>query len=271
MNASVQALSKTAVKQYWNERAASDSANATTNDVYLRALERTTLVAHLRALGCSAQSRVLDAGCGDGQTVVTLAAEFGCRLVGRDFAPSMIELATARLTSNPNPLVDFAIGDVRRVADEFGAKAFDFVTTDRCLINLESDAEQYAAIQGIALALKPGGHYLAIENFVEGNDRLNQLRALFGLPSIAVRWHNKFLRESEFVERIRGHFRSVEKFEFSSAYYFATRVIYSRQCAIEGVAPDYRHPIHADSVKLPAVGDFSPIKLVVCEMRHRLR
>ncbi|MGA2494181.1 MAG: class I SAM-dependent methyltransferase [Roseiarcus sp.] len=251
------------IKHYWTERAASDSANATTNDVHLRDLERATLVGRLRALGCSAQSRILDAGCGDGQTVFALAAEFGCRLVGRDYASSMIELAKTRLASDPNPLVDFAIGDVRRVADEFGAEAFDFVTTDRCLINLESEAEQYAAIEGIAKALKPGGRYLAIENFVEGNDRLNELRALFDLPPIAVRWHNRFFREGEFIERMRGCFRSVEKFEFSSAYYLATRVIYSRLCAIEGVAPDYRHPIHADSVKLPVVGDFSPIKLFV--------
>ena len=54
------------VKQYWTERAATDSANATTNDVYMRVLERATLVEQLRALGCNAQSRTLDAGCGDG-------------------------------------------------------------------------------------------------------------------------------------------------------------------------------------------------------------
>ncbi len=251
------------VKQYWTERAASDSANATTNDVYLRNLERATLVARLRTLGCSAQSRVLDAGCGDGQTVFALAAEFGCSLVGRDFAPSMIELAKIQLANDPNPHIDFAIGDVRRVADEFGAEAFDFVMTDRCLINLESEAEQYAAIEGIERALKPGGSYLAIENFVEGNEKLNALRTSFGLPPIAIRWHNRFFREVEFIERARARFRSVEKFEFSSAYYLATRVIYARLCAVEGVAPDYRHPIHADSVKLPPFGDFSPIKLFV--------
>ena len=251
------------IKQYWTERAATDSANATTNDIFMRVLERETLIAHLRRLGCNASSRVLDAGCGDGETVFALDAAFGCTLAGRDFAPSMIELARARLAGAPNPRLDFAVGDVREVARNFGAGAFDFISTDRCLINLESAAEQYDAIAGIAQALKPGGFYLAIENFIEGNDRLNEMRALYGLPPIAVRWHNKFFHEAEFVARMQTSFRTIEKFDFSSSYYFATRVIYSRLCAIDGKQPDYRHPIHEDSIKLPAIGDFSPIKLFV--------
>jgi len=251
------------IKQYWTERAATDSANATTNDLYLRVLERETLISHLRRVGCAARSRVLDAGCGDGETLFALDAGFGCELVGRDFASAMIDLANTRLAAQPNSRLSFAVGDVREVAQIFGDSSFDFITTDRCLINLESEAEQYAAIEGIARALKPGGYYLAIENFVEGNDRLNEMRALYGLPPIAIRWHNKFFRERDFVERVKRSFATVEKFDFSSSYYLATRVVYSRLCAVEGKTPDYRHPIHAESTKLPAFGDFSPIKLFV--------
>jgi ubiquinone/menaquinone biosynthesis C-methylase UbiE len=251
------------IKQYWTERAMADSANATTNDLYLRVLERETLISHLRRLGCAAGSRVLDAGCGDGETLFALDAAFGCHLVGRDFASSMIDLANARLATNPNSRMNFAIGDVREVAQTFDEGSFDFVTTDRCLVNLGSEAEQYAAIEGVARALKPGGYYLAIENFIEGNDRMNAMRAIYGLPPIAIRWHNKFFREEEFVARTKRMFKTLEKFDFSSSYYFATRIIYSRLCAIEGKSPDYRHPIHAQSTKLPPFGDFSPIKLFV--------
>ena len=263
MQATARAVSREAVKQYWTERAASDSTNTTTNDVHLRHLERATLVKHLRDLGCSAQSRLLDAGCGDGLTIATLAQEFGCDLVGRDFAPSMINLARVRLAAQPSLRADLAVGDVCRVVEEFGAESFDFITTDRCLVNMASESQQYAALAAISAALKPGGFYLGIENFIEGNERLNAMRALFGLPPIAIRWHNNFFRESEFVERARHSFRSVEKHEFSSAYYFATRVVYSKVCAVEGVEPDYRHAVHAESVKLPTFGDFSPTKLFV--------
>ena len=204
-----------------------------------------------------------DAGCGDGLTIATLAQEFGCDLVGRDFAPSMINLARVRLAAQPSLRADLAVGDVCRVVEEFGAESFDFITTDRCLVNMASESQQYAALAAISAALKPGGFYLGIENFIEGNERLNAMRALFGLPPIAIRWHNNFFRESEFVERARHSFRSVEKHEFSSAYYFATRVVYSKVCAVEGVEPDYRHAVHAESGKLPTFGDFSPTKLFV--------
>jgi len=252
------------IKQYWTERAATDSSNATTNDVYMRMLERATLVEHLRALGCDASSRVLDAGCGDGETLFVIEDAFcGQKLVGRDYASSMIDLARGKLASRPASGIDFAIGDVRRVAQDFGPGSFDFIMTDRCLINLSSETEQYEAIAGIAAALRPGGFYLAIENFVEGNDRLNSLRASFGLPPIEIRWHNKFFREEDFTARMSRLFRSAEKFDFSSSYYLATRVIYSKFCALEGKAPDYRHPIHELGVTLPPAGDFSPIKLFV--------
>lgn len=251
------------IKDYWTERAATDSTNATTNDVYMRVLERATLIERLRALGCNANSRALDAGCGDGETLFALEDAFTCHLTGRDYASSMIDLAHAKRAERPASHIDFAVGDVREVAQNFGAEAFDFVMTDRCLINLSSEAEQYDAIAGIATSLRPGGSYLAIENFVEGNDRLNEMRALFGLPPIEIRWHNKFFRTVDFRAQVSQHFRSVEMFDFSSTYYLATRVIYSKFCALEGRIPDYRHPIHESSVKLPAAGDFSPIKLVV--------
>ncbi|HWG06325.1 MAG TPA: class I SAM-dependent methyltransferase [Beijerinckiaceae bacterium] len=251
------------VQKYWTERAATDSANATTNDVYLRVLERVVIQEHLRRLGCNETSRVLDAGCGDGETLFALDDSFGCRLVGRDYAASMIDLARTKQASRPNSRIDFAIGDVRRIAQDFGDEGFDFILTDRCLINLTGEAEQYDAIAGIAQTLRPGGHYLAIENFVDGNNKLNELRASFGLPPIEIRWHNKFFNEADFVSRVSPLFRAVEKFDFSSSYYLATRVIYSKFCAIEGNAPDYRHPIHELSASLPSAGDFSPIKLFV--------
>jgi ubiquinone/menaquinone biosynthesis C-methylase UbiE len=251
------------IKDYWNQRAATEPANATTNDVFMRVLERATLIEHLRRLGCGANSRVLDAGCGDGESLLALNDAFGCVLVGRDYSRSMIDLANDRLATRPDARIDLAVGDVREVGDTFDGESFDFVSTDRCLINLESEEEQFRAIAGIARVLRPGGFYLAIENFVEGNDRLNELRRSFDLPPIAIRWHNRFFREADFVARVKEHFCTLQKVDFSSAYYLATRVIYSKLCALDGKSPNYRHPIHELSTKLPELGDFSPIKLFV--------
>jgi ubiquinone/menaquinone biosynthesis C-methylase UbiE len=251
------------VKEYWNERAAADKANATTNDVFLRELERATLIAQLRRLGCHSGSRALDAGCGDGGTIFALDEAFGCALSGADYSISMIDLARQALAGRAGRRIDFTVADVREIGAAFAAQSFDFVSTDRCLINLQTSEDQFAAMGALAGLLRPGGAYLAIENFVEGNDRLNELRGLYGLPPIEIRWHNRFFREADFIAGAKAHFRTIEKFDFSSAYYFATRVVYSALCAAEGTAPDYRHPIHERSANLPPFGDFSPIKLFV--------
>ncbi len=54
----------------------------------------------------------------------------------------------------------------------------------------------------------------------------------------------------------------VEVDDFTSTYYLVTRVAYSAMCQREGVAPDYEHPLHEIATMLPAVGRFSPIRLV---------
>jgi ubiquinone/menaquinone biosynthesis C-methylase UbiE len=251
------------IKNYWNDRATADKANATTNDIFMRELERDTLITRLRRLGCYAGSRVLDVGCGDGGTIFALDEAIGCALSGTDYSISMIDLARQKLATRPNRRIDFTVADVREIGTAFASQSFDFVSTDRCLINLPTRVDQFAAIGALAGLLRPGGVYLAIENFVDGNDRLNELRGLYGLPPIEIRWHNRFFREAEFAACARQHFRTLETVDFSSSYYFATRVIYSALCAVDGTSPDYRHLIHERSTKLPPFGDFSPIKLFV--------
>ena len=251
------------IKDYWDERAATTPKAATTDDVYLRVLERSTLIQQLTRLGCNNNSRILDAGCGDGATLLALQNAFHGQLTGRDYSASMIELAKQRFDSIPDANIDLAVGDVRKLSEMFAPASFDFVSTCRCLINLETETEQYDAIGGIASQLKPGGYYLAIENFVEGNESLNKARALYELPAINIRWHNRFFNTRDFKTQAAKHFQHIEMIEFSSAYYFATRVIYSKLCAIEGKSPDYQHDIHRMSVDLPVMGDFSPVKLFI--------
>lgn len=251
------------IKDYWSERASNDKINPTTNDFYLRVLERNTLMSQLSRYGCNENSVILDAGCGDGETLLEFHKEFGCALTGRDFAGSMIDLAKTRFANQPSARIDLAVGDVRNVEELAKDRKFDFITTDRCLINLDDEDQQYAAIAGIANSLKKSGVYFAIENFIEGQESLNYLRSLYGLPEIKIRWHNKFFSEKIFLDTTKTMFSTVEKIEFSSAYYFATRVIYSKMCVEQNIEPDYMHPIHRDSIKLPQFGSFSPIKLFI--------
>lgn len=254
------------IKDYWNQRASEDAPTATTKDTFLRVLEREVLSKQLRLLGCNSLSTVLDLGCGDGNTVEYLWREFGCTLTGLDFSQEMIELAEARIMEDSN--ISFLVGDILNIDKLFKGNQFDFVLTDRCLINLETTNDQFRVIRDIAETVKDGGYYLAIENFLEGNNRLNELRQIFELPSISVRWHNRYFQEKEFIDEASRHFEEIRKEDFSSSYYFATRVIYSKFCQLQDAEPDYLHPIHELSAKLPATGDFSPIKLFVMRKKR---
>lgn len=255
------------VQQYWDERARASelNPNATTDDVYLRELEVRTLAATLGALGHKAP-RVLDLGCGDGFTTLKVAQQVGHALfVGVDYSESMIANAMQRLEGEAPDLrsrLEFDTGDATRLREKFEPGTFDVVISSRCLINLTSEDAQFAAIADIGRILKPNGHYLAVENFEEGQRELNTLRAAVDLPEIPVRWHNLFFREPEYLRRVGQHFSKVEIRSFTSAYYYATRVIYSKYCQMQGRKPDYHHEIHQLAIDLPEMGNYSPIKLV---------
>lgn len=256
------------IKKYWEERA-KDNANspqATTNDIYLRKLEITAITETIAALGLSEDSTVLDVGCGDGYTTVEVAEALPyLRFVGVDYSANMIENARNYLAQHRElrSRLTFKVGDATNLKLACGDEQYEVVTTDRCLINLTSLDSQAHAIAQIAEHTKPGSYYVAIENFVEGQNNMNEMRRSVGLPDIPVRWHNLFFKEADFVSSAAPYFEDIIFKDFSSSYYFATRVIYSAMCRMRGEEPDYQHEIHQLAINLPATGQFSPIRMVV--------
>lgn len=259
----------TDIKEYWNQRAlqAAESPTATTDDVHLRNLEIRTFVETIRGLNLSDDSTVVDVGCGDGFTTLNVAEQLPkLKFAGVDYSEAMIATAHRRLADLAGRLsrpVEFKVGDATALEGVFPAGSLDVVLTDRCLINLTSPRAQYDALAQIHALLKPGGSHLAIENFTNGQEALNQARTALGLKEIPVRWHNLFFNQDDFVAKMGALYRKVEIIDFSSAYYYATRVIYSKYCQMRGETPDYQHEIHQLSVDLPPMGAFSPIKLAI--------
>ena len=189
-----------AIKEYWERRAAEGSDGAvTTNDVHLRELEHTALVQTLREVTDTEGARLLDVGCGDGLTTLRVAKKLpGLRVLGIDYSENMIALARVGLEREEDAglakQIEFVEGDVTNLRAATGGKRFDVVVTDRCLINLDSADKQYDALRQIAECLNPGSYYVGIENFMEGQERMNDARAAVGLREIPVRWHNLFLQ-----------------------------------------------------------------------------
>lgn len=262
------------IQQYWNTRAAEHGCSpaATTNDIHMRSLEVRTLQRMIALQRLPADSRVLDAGCGDGFTTLAMAEAFpNLRFTGIDYAPAMIETAAKRLADAPGSTrhIRFEVGDVTALAPRDESHVFDLALTCRCLINLENASAQREALQQIAACLKPGARLLAIENFHEGQDAMNAARAAMSLPAIPVRWHNRFFTEGELRDAASGHFDVEEIVDFASAYYFATRVIYSSLCRLRGEEPDYDHDLHRLAVDLPPMlgTRFSPIRMAILRRR----
>jgi ubiquinone/menaquinone biosynthesis C-methylase UbiE len=258
---------KEKIKEYWEGRAKQhiSSTSATTEDIFLRELEIYAIIQTIYEINLHS-GHSLDVGCGDGYSTLSVAEAIPTiSFLGIDYSENMIKIARERLETHPEfkDRIEFTVGDVTNLKQACNDMFFDLILTDRCLINLESTETQSHAISEIAAHIKPSGYYIAIENFIEGHDNMNNARHSVGLPEIPVRWHNLYFKERDFIHSAERFFKVLEIKDFSSSYYFATRVIYSKMCQMRGEKPDYNHEIHQLAVKLPWVGKFSPIKMAV--------
>ncbi len=244
------------IRDYWEDRASSDSsAQATTGDVYLRKIEQRVLADEICALE---PLIVADLGCGDGRTTLSLAKQFPqTKFIGYDYAEAMIGIArTLRQTVDSN--VDFQIHDATSPLP-FDV---DLVYSTRCLINLPSWELQKAVLLNVWKSLPLGGVYIAIENFIEGQDSFNEVRTAFGLPKIPVRDHNLFFNRVQLVKFLDGLFTIENEINISSTYYLVSRIHYSRACADAGTVPDYHDKNHENASKLPFAGEFGPVRMM---------
>jgi len=246
------------IKKYWEERASSDtSAQSTTQDYFMREIETRVLrelVVKLKPL------MVMDIGCGDARTTLSLASEFPTvSFYGGDYSQAMVDNANNNIASAGASNVRIDICDV---AHPLPISNIDLVYTTRCLINLPTWNLQKQAIKHIYDALTLHGHYVMIENFIEGQNHFNQVRMSFDLPPIPIRSHNLFFERAKFLDAISSMFEVIEDINISSTYYLVSRVIYSRICKDNSLLPDYFDEHHRYASYLPFSGEFGPVRMI---------
>lgn len=253
------------IRQYWDSRASGDaSVQSTTQDVYLREIEYRVL--HERMLHRNPSS-VADLGCGDGRTTARLADAFpAIAFEGYDYASAMVANAQGNSRHRDLPNVRFSQGD----ATQGLPGGFDLIYTTRCLINLPSWDLQKLALRHIHAALHEGGCYLMVENFREGHDNFNRIRASHGLGEIAIRPHNYFFERERLIDFLSPLFELREELNISSTYYLMSRIVYARMCADQGLSPDYFDDHHRLAAGLPFAGEFGPVRLLCLEKRREL-
>lgn len=243
------------VKDFWDAQAQNYSASslATSPDSIAFELEVSEILRHLKA-----GESVADFGCGNGVKAAKITEKIAVDYHGFDFSGAMIaaanELKRGLLRQN-GAKSSFKVGDILD-AGLLKNGAYDKVITDRCLINLSGLDAQTTAIRHIFAALKPGGHYICLENTTDALKNLNSERAKFALPPISVRWHNCYFKESEllFAAKEAG-FLLASAHNFASTYYLISRTL--NAVLFDG---DYNSALNQMAAKLPPLGDFSPVK-----------
>lgn len=241
---------------FWNERASLGAA-AGTNDTPLKRLEMRELV---RA--CAGSSEILDAGCGSGMTAVAvLVAEAKVRVSGFDYSESMLRIAEAEAErEGVRDRLSLAVGEL--AAPPFADGAFDVVYTERALINLDDLDAQVHAVCALARKVRLGGRLLLCESFYDGLDEINIFRQSVGLPTIRAPWHNRYIRLKELLDRLPTDLTVIEVSDFSSTYYFLSRVVNAWLAKNEGREPEYESPVNHLAMSLPQLGVCAQTKLI---------
>lgn len=101
-------------------------------------------------------TRVLDAGCGTGQTAAYLASTYGAKVTGMDVNPTMVAKAVNRMRSNRLP-VRLVQGSIEQMP--FPDQSFDIIICESVL----SFVDKPKAISEIYRILRTGGRFIAIE------------------------------------------------------------------------------------------------------------
>jgi len=246
------------ILEFWDKRA-NLAELAGTTDLMAKQLEIEIISKHIKA-----SQKILEIGCGNGMTAIELARRFEIDITGIDFSEKMI--SEARRLASKNHLrghLSFSAGNIRDLLSI--TDRYDLIFTERVLINLLDWSAQAKAIKDIIALLKPGGRYLMCENSRDGLDRINMYRESCGLSKINPPWHNRYLLEKEVncLEIDGAKLTGVEN--YSSTYYFISRVVNAWLAAQEGIEPQYDAKINQLGLLLPPMGDFAQGKLWIWE------
>ncbi len=246
------------VKEFWENMASEHNASelATAPDRHYRSLEIDRIAAKL----CD-KCTILDVGCGNGYSTLKFAEAFpNSEFLGVDYAAEMIKYANQARAKRGLKNASFVEGNVLKLGNAVDGRKFDYVVSERCIINLGDWEQQKSAILGMKAVLKPGGQLVLVENTQEGLANLNGLRAQFGLHDIKIRWHNFYIPQRSLDALVADEFDLVSCENIGNLYYIISRVVYAKLAQMEGHEPRYEHPINEIASRLPSLEqyNFSP-------------
>ena len=209
---------------------------------------------------------IVDAGCGNGYTLKTLASEFDtCSYIGIEFNGKLRELAKQQVSGMAH--VRVMPGDLRvRASLDVADGQADVLLCQRVLINLLAERDARTALDNLVSLVRPGGKLLFIESFASGLAHLNDARAEFGLEPLGPAHHNRYLEDDFFTAhpKLTRHALPGGKVQCNllSTHYYVTRVLHS--ALTEARKSEFKRNSHfvkfLSAALPPAVGDYAPLQ-----------
>ena len=242
--------------KFWNNRA-NLGFKAGSNDEILKNLEIIEIKKYLKH-----GSKILEIGCGNGITAIEIARSYDVDLLSVDYSPKMIEHANKLLEKETNlkGRIKFQVLDIREL--NLKDQTFDFIISERVLINLDSFEEQLFIINNLYDILRTEGTFLMCESSKRGLENINQERKKFNLEEVKMPWHNNYIDDEKLESEIdKIKFTLEEINHFSSTYYLLSRVINAHNLVSENKEINYNSTINKMAYKLRNLGEFSQTKI----------
>ena len=166
-------------------------------------------------------SKILDAGCGEGEGTFRYAQIKDTKIHAVDFSETRLIKAKERLLKISN----ITFHQVDFLSEYTLDKNFDVVISQRFLINLMEWELQKKVILDLVAHLKKGGQLIMLEGSEDGVNQLNNFRALLNLPPIAVKWHNLFFKNDLFIPFLQENNLKIVEEDGLGDYFLLTRGI----------------------------------------------
>jgi ubiquinone/menaquinone biosynthesis C-methylase UbiE len=257
-------LSDSQIREFWTRQAQEhgQSPSASWSDHRVIEMEIREILKYL-----ADGDRVLDVGCANGYSSFEYARARQIAIRGLDYIPGMIDEARRRHAKAGGDLrgrVEFAVDDITALREP--TESYDKVIVVRVLINLGNWERQLQGLRESTRVLRPGGTLLLSEATLQGWERLNKLRAEWGLDNIPMPPFNQYLDETKVIAALSPDMALVTVSNFASTYYVGTRVLKPLLARASQFEVDVANP-NAEwnrwCSQLPAAGDYGTQKLLV--------